>query len=77
MSLPVAVAIARRDLRGRFLFPFLSDGARDLSVAEAEAICAAHGVLFIADEVMTGWGRTGTRVACDQAGVIPDNVCLS
>ena len=40
-------------------------------------ICAAHGVLFIADEVMTGWGRTGTRFACDQAGVIPDIVCLS
>src|SRR3546814_12456759 len=41
------------------------------------AICARHGVLFIADEVMTGWGRTGTRFACDQAGVIPDIVCLS
>lgn len=46
-------------------------------LAEMRAICAAHGVLFIADEVMTGWGRTGTRFACDQAGVIPDIVCLS
>ena len=41
------------------------------------AICAAHGVLFIADEVMTGWGRTGTLLACEQAGVSPDILCLS
>jgi adenosylmethionine-8-amino-7-oxononanoate aminotransferase len=40
-------------------------------------ICAAHGVLFIADEVMTGWGRTGTLLACEQAGVVPDLLCLS
>lgn len=46
-------------------------------LAEMRAICAAHGVLFIADEVMTGWGRTGTRFACDQAGIIPDILCLS
>jgi len=41
------------------------------------AICAQHDVLFIADEVMTGWGRTGTLFACDQAGVTPDIICLS
>lgn len=41
------------------------------------AICAAHGVLFIADEVMTGWGRTGTLLACEQAGIVPDILCLS
>lgn len=40
-------------------------------------ICAAYGVLFIADEVMTGWGRTGTLLACEQAGVVPDLLCLS
>ncbi|MFN4358670.1 adenosylmethionine--8-amino-7-oxononanoate transaminase [Sphingopyxis alaskensis] len=46
-------------------------------LAEMRSICARHGVLFIADEVMTGWGRTGTRFACDQAGIIPDIMCLS
>ena len=46
-------------------------------LAEMRAICARRGVLFIADEVMTGWGRTGTRFACDQAGIIPDIMCLS
>lgn len=40
-------------------------------------LCAAHGVLFIADEVMTAWGRTGTLLACEQAGVVPDLLCLS
>lgn len=46
-------------------------------LAEMRAICAAHGTLFIADEVMTGWGRTGTLLACEQAGVVPDLLCLS
>ncbi len=46
-------------------------------LAEMRAICAAHRVLFIADEVMTGWGRTGTLLACEQAGVVPDILCLS
>ena len=44
---------------------------------ELRRICSAHGVLFIADEVMTGWGRTGTLLACEQAEIIPDLMCLS
>ncbi|WP_066554776.1 adenosylmethionine--8-amino-7-oxononanoate transaminase [Croceicoccus bisphenolivorans] len=46
-------------------------------LAGMRAICAKAGVLFIADEVMTGWGRTGTLLACEQAGVVPDILCLS
>ncbi|MCB2066045.1 MAG: aminotransferase class III-fold pyridoxal phosphate-dependent enzyme, partial [Erythrobacter sp.] len=46
-------------------------------LAELRAICVRHGVLFIADEVLTGWGRTGTLLACEQAGVTPDLLCLA
>ena len=46
-------------------------------LAAMKEICARYGVLFIADEVMTGWGRTGTMFACEQASVTPDIMCLS
>jgi adenosylmethionine---8-amino-7-oxononanoate aminotransferase len=46
-------------------------------LAEMKRICEVHSVLLIADEVMTGWGRTGTRFACEQADVTPDIACYS
>ena len=40
-------------------------------------LCKKNGVLTIADEIMTGFGRTGTLFACRQLNVSPDMICLS
>ena len=42
----------------------------------AAEICAAHNVLFVADEIQTGLGRTGALLCCDHEGVRPDMVTL-
>jgi adenosylmethionine-8-amino-7-oxononanoate aminotransferase len=40
-------------------------------------VCRRHGVLLVADEVMTGFGRTGRWFACDHWGVRPDVLVLA
>jgi adenosylmethionine-8-amino-7-oxononanoate aminotransferase len=46
-------------------------------LAATRRLCDEHGALLIADEVMTGFGRTGTMFACEQENVTPDFLCLA
>jgi len=70
------------DVAGVLVEPMLQ-GAGGMRVhttaflADLAARCRAAGTLLIADEVLTGFGRTGRMFSCEHAGVSPDILCLA
>jgi adenosylmethionine-8-amino-7-oxononanoate aminotransferase len=74
--------IKNNDCAG-FIFEPLVQGAAGMVMYEPEAldhllqICQENNVLTIADEVMTGFGKTGKTFACDYLSIKPDMMCLS
>lgn len=45
-------------------------------LSEIRRVCRDNNILFIADEIATGFGRTGNMFACQEAGITPDILCL-
>ncbi|WP_340066209.1 adenosylmethionine--8-amino-7-oxononanoate transaminase [Ascidiimonas aurantiaca] len=66
-----------------FIFEPLVQGAAAMKIYDAEVLellmqlCKEYDIVSIADEVMTGFGKTGTLFASDQIAVKPDIICLS
>ncbi len=66
-----------------FIFEPLVQGAgymhmyHPIYLTEASKICKEYNIHLIADEIMTGFGRTGTMFATQQANIIPDFMTLS
>ncbi|MCL6524122.1 MAG: adenosylmethionine--8-amino-7-oxononanoate transaminase [Thermoflavifilum sp.] len=71
------------DQYAAWIFEPLIQGAGGMRMYRAEAldpwleICRRHGILLIADEVMTGFYRTGRLFACEYLQQKPDIICLS
>jgi adenosylmethionine-8-amino-7-oxononanoate aminotransferase len=82
-----AMAIFEQQLQtgefAAFIFEPLVQGAAGMIMYEASvldnylALCKKHQLLTIADEVMTGFGKTGRNFACDYLTQQPDMLCLS
>ena len=69
------------DLAAILIEPVLGEGgfvvAPPAFLEELRALATTHGIVLIADEVQTGFGRTGTMFACERLGLDPDLVTLA
>lgn len=73
-------ALRGRDVAGFIVEPIQGEGGIVVPpegyLRAARALCARYGALFIADEIQTGLGRTGTLFAVEHEGVVPDVLLL-
>lgn len=82
-SYSVLKALAATNEYAGFIFEPLVQGAAGMVMYAPEAldnliaICKTGGIFTIADEVMTGFGKTGKNFACDYLTAQPDMMCLS
>jgi adenosylmethionine-8-amino-7-oxononanoate aminotransferase len=81
-ALEAMIAQREREIAAVIVEPMLmgAGGMRMWSAGALRGIrelTAAHGIPLIADEVLTGFGRTGPLFACEHAAVSPDLMCLS
>jgi adenosylmethionine-8-amino-7-oxononanoate aminotransferase len=82
-SLLQLAAILEKGSAACFIFEPLVLGAGGMIIYSAAALdsllklCQKYGVITIADEVMTGFGRTNTLFACENLNTMPDIICLS
>ena len=81
-ALDAALAAHRETLAAVIVEP-LVQGAGGMILHPPEVLATIarlarrHGLPLIADEIFTGFGRTGSLFACQQAGIVPDIMCLS
>ncbi|SDN98001.1 adenosylmethionine-8-amino-7-oxononanoate aminotransferase [Methylobacterium phyllostachyos] len=78
-----ATLAAHRETLAAVIIEPLVQGAGGMRMHPPEVLATVanlarrHGLPLIADEIFTGFGRTGTLFACTQAGIVPDILCLS
>lgn len=76
----IEAVIARREIGCILVEPVQGRGGcivppRDF-LPMLRAICDTHKILLVADEIYTGFNRTGALFACEHSGVVPDLICL-
>jgi 4-aminobutyrate aminotransferase len=74
-------AVPADEVAALFVEPIQGEGGYIVPPPEyhqrLKALCDRHGILYVADEVQSGMGRTGRWFAIEHWGVVPDAVCMS